>query len=145
MTIKLLKSAALVTAVLAVAFTVPVLASDSGTQIEVSSKRGAAKAGAAKGARSGNVNRNTNVNRNANVNRNTDVNINRRTNVNVVRPIRAWAPRPYFGTVVGGVALGTVIAVSVAGAAPAAPAANMCWFWTDSSQMSGYWDYCRAP
>lgn len=140
MTTKLLKSAALATAMLAAGFTVPVSASDIGTQIEVSAaKRGGAKAGAAKGKPSKNVNRNTNVNRS------TNVNVNRRTNVNVVRPVRAWAPRPYFGTVVGGVALGTVIAVAAAGAVPAAPAPNMCWFWADSSQMSGYWDYCRAP
>jgi hypothetical protein len=61
-----------------------------------------------------NVNRNTNVNRNANVNVNRNVNknvnvnrnvsVNRRTNV-VVRPVRVWAPRPYYGTIVGGVAL----------------------------------------
>jgi len=28
---------------------------------------------------------------------------------------------------------------------PAAPAPNMCWFWADSTQTSGYWDYCRVP
>ena len=62
-----------------------------------------------------NVNRNTNVNRN--VNRNTSVNVRRNTNVNVNvrRPVRVWAPRPYYGTVIAGVALGTIIYVSAAG------------------------------
>ena len=76
-----------------------------------------------------------------NVNR-TNVNV-RRTNVNVVgRPVRAWATRPYYGTIVGGVALGTVIAVAAANAAPAAPAPGLCWYWSDSSRTRGYWDYC---
>jgi hypothetical protein len=99
-------------------------------------RAGSGKAGA-------NVNRRTNVN----VNQRTNVNVNRRTNVNVNvrRPVRVWAPRPYYGAIVGGVALGTVIVVSAAGAAPAVPAPNMCWFWADSTMMSGYWDYCQAP
>jgi hypothetical protein len=62
-----------------------------------------------------------------------------------VRPVRGWVRRPYYGTIVGGVALGTIIAVTAVGAAPVAPAANMCWFWADASQMRGYWDYCVAP
>ena len=101
------------------------------------------------GARAGgSANRRTNVNvnqrTNVNVNKRTNVNVNR--NVNVVRrPVRVWAPRPYYGTIVGGVALGTMIAVSAMGAAPAVPAPNMCWFWADAAQMSGYWDYCQAP
>jgi hypothetical protein len=72
--------------------------------------------------------------------------VNRRTNVNVVgrRPVRGWVARPYYGTIVGGVALGTMIAVT-AGAVPVAPASNMCWFWADSAQVNGYWDYCVAP
>ena len=87
-----------------------------------------------------NVSRNVNVNRAAR--RNVNVNVNRRV---VVRPVRVWAPRPYFGTIVGGIALGTIIAASVAGTAPVAPAANMCWFWVDSAQIQGYWDYCTPP
>jgi hypothetical protein len=53
--------------------------------------------------------------------------------------------RPYFGTVVGGITLGTIVAASVAGTAPDAPAANMCWFWVDSAQIQGNWDYCTPP
>jgi hypothetical protein len=91
----------------------------------------------------------TNVSRtNVNVNRRSNVNVNVNRNVRVgvgARPVRAWGARPYYGTLVGGVALGSFIAVSAMGVAPVAPAANMCWFWTDTSQMSGYWDYCQAP
>lgn len=119
---------------------------------------GGAKRGGAGGGRNvsanRNVNRNANVNRNSNVNRNVNVNanrnvnrnvnVNRRTNV-VVRPVRVWAPRPYYGTIVGGVALGTMIAVSAASVAPVAPAPNMCWYWVDSAQIQGYWDYCTPP
>jgi len=104
-------------------------------------KGGGAKAGGGATRRTNvNVNQRTNVN----VNKRTNVNVNR--NVNVVRrPVRVWAPRPYYGTIVGGVALGTMIAVATMGAAPAVPAPNMCWFWADSAQMSGYWDYCQGP
>jgi len=97
---------------------------------------------------SGNRHANVNVNRraNVNVNRRTNVNVNRVNRVNVAgrRPVRGWVRRPYYGTIVGGVALGTMIAVT-AGAVPVAPAANMCWFWANSSQVNGYWDYCVAP
>jgi hypothetical protein len=89
----------------------------------------------------------TNVRRRttASVNRRTDVNVNRRTNVvnrRVVRPVRPWVRRPYYGTVVAGVALGTILVATAAGIAPAAPADNLCWYWTNSSQTRGYWDYC---
>jgi hypothetical protein len=63
----------------------------------------------------------------------------------VVRPVRSWTHRPYYGTVIGGVVLGTVIAATAAGVAPAAPGPNMCWFWADASQTQGYWDYCTPP
>ncbi len=88
-----------------------------------------------------NVHRNTNVHRNVNVNRNVNVhrnvNVNRNVHVGVVRP---WVRRPYFGTIVGGVALGTMIAVT---AMPPVPAPGLCWYWADASQTQGYWDYCQ--
>ena len=115
---------------------------------------GGARHGGGGGSRNVNVNRNvnrntnvnSNVNRNVNVNSNVNrnVNVNRRANV-VVRPVRVWAPRPYYGTIIGGVALGTMIAVSAASVAPVAPAPNMCWYWVDSAQVQGYWDYCTPP
>jgi hypothetical protein len=58
----------------------------------------------------------------------------------VVRPVRPWVSRPYYGTVVGGIALGTIIAATVV---PTAPADNLCWYWSNSSHSRGYWDYCQ--
>ncbi|ABE39753.1 hypothetical protein [Rhodopseudomonas pseudopalustris] len=90
-----------------------------------------------------NVNRNTNINRNVNRNANVNVRKNTNVNVNVRRPVRVWAPRPYYGTIVAGVALGTVIYVAAAGTPPAAPSSTLCWYWTDPAMTGGYWDYCR--
>ena len=57
---------------------------------------------------------------------------------------RPWYRRPYFGTIIGGVALGTILTVAAIGVAPAyAPAPNTCWYWADPSQTTGYWDYCE--
>ena len=53
--------------------------------------------------------------------------------------VRGWNRRPYYGTVIAGVALGTIIA---AAAAPPPPADNLCWYWTNPSKNKGYWDYC---
>jgi len=53
--------------------------------------------------------------------------------------VRGWNRRPYYGTVIAGVALGTIIAAT---AAPRAPADNLCWYWTNPSKTRGYWDYC---
>ncbi len=93
-----------------------------------------------------NVNRRANVNVNRNVNRRANVNVNRTVNVNrrvgVVRPVRGWAWRPHYGTIIAGVTLGTVIAASAVATVPPAPAPNLCWYWSDASQTRGYWDYC---
>jgi hypothetical protein len=62
----------------------------------------------------------------------------------VVRPVRPWVRRPYYGTIVGGVALGTIIAATAVGVVPTAPAGDLCWFWTGSGKTRGYWDYCSA-
>lgn len=98
--------------------------------------------GGNRNANRGNNNRNNNKNFNNNRNNNKNFNNNRNRNVNVrvnVRPVRGWVRRPYYGTIIGGVALGTIIAASVV---PVAPASNLCWYWADSSQTRGYWDYC---
>jgi hypothetical protein len=58
----------------------------------------------------------------------------------VVRPYRKWYKRPYYGTVVGGIALGTVLGAAAYSAV--APAPNLCWYWYDPSMTRGYWDYC---
>jgi len=57
-----------------------------------------------------------------------------------VRGVRPWAPLPYYGAVVAGVAIGTII---VATAVPPAPAPQLCWYWSNPAQNQGYWDYCQ--
>ena len=59
----------------------------------------------------------------------------------VVRPYRKWNRRPYYGTVIGGVALGTILGAAAYSAV--APAPNTCWYWADPAQTQGYWDYCQ--
>ncbi len=61
-------------------------------------------------------------------------------NVVVVRPYRHWNKRAYYGTVIGGVALGTILGAAAYSAV--APAPNLCWYWADPSMTQGYWDYC---
>jgi hypothetical protein len=60
--------------------------------------------------------------------------------VAVVRPVRPWVRRPYYGTVIAGVTLGTLIAATTI---PAAPSSDLCWYWSNSSHTRGYWDYCQ--
>jgi len=55
---------------------------------------------------------------------------------------RPWVRRPYYGTVIAGVALGTLITVAAIGAVPPRPAPNLCWYWADPYGNRGYWDYC---
>jgi hypothetical protein len=55
---------------------------------------------------------------------------------------RPWARRPYYGTIIAGVALGTIITVAAVGYVPARPAPNLCWYWADPYGNRGYWDYC---
>jgi hypothetical protein len=55
---------------------------------------------------------------------------------------RPWVRRPYYGTIVAGVALGTLITVAAVGLVPPRPAPNLCWYWADPYGERGYWDYC---
>jgi hypothetical protein len=55
---------------------------------------------------------------------------------------RPWVRRPYYGTIIAGVALGTLITVAAVGYVPARPAPNLCWYWADPYGNRGYWDYC---
>lgn len=61
-----------------------------------------------------------------------------------VRPVPAVRPW-YWGRVVAGVTIGTVIAVAAVNSVPKAPSPELCWFWSDSSKTRGYWNYCVAP
>jgi hypothetical protein len=57
--------------------------------------------------------------------------------------VRPWYYRPYYGRIVGGVALGTLLAATAYYAyAEAPPADGLCWFWADEEETQGYWDYC---
>jgi hypothetical protein len=55
---------------------------------------------------------------------------------------RAWARRPYYGTVIAGVVLGTIVTVAAVGMVPRRPAPDLCWYWADPYRNRGYWDYC---
>jgi hypothetical protein len=83
---------------------------------------------------------NKNKNKNWNKNYGKNWNKNYKNKVVVVRPYRKWYKRPYYGTVVGGIALGTILGAAAYGAGPPAP--NLCWYWADPYRTQGYWDYC---
>src|SRR5215210_7509465 len=70
-------------------------------------------------------------------NKNFNKNFNRK-NVVVVRPYKRWNKRPHYGTVIGGVALGTVLGAAAYSAV--APAPNLCWYWADPTMPQGHWD-----
>ena len=55
---------------------------------------------------------------------------------------RAWVRRPYYGSIVAGVVLGTIVTVAAVGMIPRRPAPDLCWYWADPYQNRGYWDYC---
>jgi hypothetical protein len=60
--------------------------------------------------------------------------------------VRRWYHRPYYGRIIGGIAIGTLLAASayyVYAAEPPAP--GLCWFWADPDETQGYWDYCVDP
>ena len=56
------------------------------------------------------------------------------------RPGRYWWPRG--GAIAAGAAIGFVTAATAAAWAGPAPAANMCWYYTDPSRTQGFWDVC---
>src|SRR5215475_5331334 len=45
----------------------------------------------------------------------------------VVPPYRHWNKRPYYGTIIGGVTIGTILGAAAYSAV--APAPNLCWYW----------------
>jgi hypothetical protein len=50
-----------------------------------------------------------------------------------------WGPG---GAIAAGAAIGFVGAAAAAAWAPAPPAPGLCWYYTDPSQQSGFWDAC---
>lgn len=72
-----------------------------------------------------------------------------RRDVVIVRPgprrvfvVRPWRTRPYYGTLIGGIALGSLLAASYYYSHPAPPGPGLCWYWSSPSHTRGYWDYC---
>lgn len=55
---------------------------------------------------------------------------------------RPWGHRPYYGRIIGGIALGTIIGVTAFGLIPPQPDPELCWYWADPYRSRGYWDYC---
>src|SRR4029077_19205969 len=69
-------------------------------------------------------------------------------NTAVVTRRGAWArPSTYRwprgGAIAAGAAIGFVTAATAAAWAGPAPAAGMCWYYTDPSRTQGFWDYCQ--
>jgi hypothetical protein len=56
--------------------------------------------------------------------------------------VRPWHRRPHYGLIVGGIAVGALLAGSYYYAHPAPPEPGMCWYWSSPSHSRGYWDYC---
>ena len=55
---------------------------------------------------------------------------------------RRYSRRPHYGTIVGGIALGALLAGSAYAYAQRPPAPGLCWYWADPYERQGYWDYC---
>ncbi len=53
-----------------------------------------------------------------------------------------YSHRPHYGRIVGGIALGALLAGSAYAYAQRPPAPGLCWYWADPYQRQGYWDYC---
>src|SRR5262245_30889261 len=56
--------------------------------------------------------------------------------------VRPWHRRPHYGVLIGGIALGAVLAGSYYYAHPAPPQPGLCWYWSSPARSHGYWDYC---
>jgi hypothetical protein len=56
-----------------------------------------------------------------------------------VRPSYGWAPG---AAVAAGAALGFVTAATAAAWASAPPQPGLCWYYTDASKRTGFWDAC---
>jgi hypothetical protein len=125
---------------------------------EVAARGGGARAGGARaggarvgGARAGGARaaRTTSVHRGGTTARRTTA-VSRTGVARTGTAVRAgaWArPSNYYwrrgGAIAAGAAIGMVGAATAAAWAGPAPGPNMCWYYTDPSQRSGFWDYCK--
>ena len=57
----------------------------------------------------------------------------------VVNPRRYW---PAGGAIAAGAAIGFIAGAAAASVAGTPPQSGMCWFYTDSTKKTGFWDVC---
>lgn len=119
----------------------PVVASDAGLFVTVDKKKVVKKKKKTvkKTNKKGKVTKKTTVKKKTTVRKNNNNRYNVKVRVN--RPYRAWNRRPYYGRVVAGVTVGTVLVVS-ASRVPVQPDPDLCWYWSNNAMTRGYWDYC---
>ena len=57
----------------------------------------------------------------------------------VVNPRRNW---PAGGAIAAGAAVGFIAGAAAASVAGTPPQSGMCWYYTDSTKKTGFWDVC---
>ncbi|NNH28783.1 hypothetical protein C9413_04485 [Rhizobium sp. SEMIA 4085] len=57
----------------------------------------------------------------------------------VVNPRRYW---PAGGAIAAGAALGFIAGAAAASVAGTPPQSGMCWYYTDNTKKTGFWDVC---
>jgi len=62
-----------------------------------------------------------------------------RRGVVVVNPRRYW---PAGGAIAAGAAIGFIAGAAAASVAGTPPKSGMCWYYTDSTKKTGFWDVC---
>ena len=62
-----------------------------------------------------------------------------RRGVVVVNPRRYWRPG---GAIAAGAAIGFITGAAAASVAGSSPQAGYCWYYTNSSKTTGFWDVC---
>ncbi|MEI1252997.1 hypothetical protein [Rhizobium aouanii] len=62
-----------------------------------------------------------------------------RRGVVVVNPRRYW---PAGGAIAAGAAIGFIAGAAAASVAGTPPKPGMCWYYTDSTKKTGFWDVC---
>ena len=59
--------------------------------------------------------------------------------------VKSHRRHKYYGRIIGGVVIGSILAASAFYAYSSPPEDGLCWYWTNSSRERGYWDYCEPP
>ncbi|MFK4822267.1 hypothetical protein ACI0FS_19070 [Ochrobactrum quorumnocens] len=57
----------------------------------------------------------------------------------IVNPRRYW---PAGGAIAAGAAIGFIAGAAAASVAGTPPQSGMCWYYTDSTKKTGFWDVC---